>query len=163
MKRGSLLLILLALTLLLSACGASSGKNKSITKADLQTALKSYEVELNTVDSGKNVTQFTITASEVNADKLMNRSYVKEAYELSMTNPGKTTYGHYQVLRGFGPVMAVLGMIDTTPSGSFDNDAFIGELLDVICDGKAHSEAGWTITAKVDEQNNTITITGTCQ
>lgn len=163
MKKSSLLLILLVLALLLSACSTSSNKNKSITKADLQTALDSYEVELNTVDSGKNVTQFTITVSEVNADKLMDRSYVKEAYELSMTNPGKTTYGQYQVLRGFGPVMAILGMFDTTPSDSFDNEAFIGEILDVICDGKAHGEAGWIITAKVDAQNNTITITGTCQ
>lgn len=163
MKKGSIFALLLVLALLLSACSTSSDKGKSITLTELQKALESYEVELDTVESGKSVTQFTITASKVNADKLMDRSYVKEAYELFMIDPGKTTYGQYQVLSGFGPVMEILGMIDTTPSGSFSTEAFVDEILDVICDGKTHSEAGWTITVKVDAQNSTLTITGTCQ
>lgn len=163
MKKSGLLLILLVLALLLSACSTSTNSAKNITLAGLQKALESYEVELDTVESGKDITQFTITASKVNADKLMDRSYVKEAYKMTMTNPGKSTYGHYQVMKGFGPVMAILGMIDTTPSGSFNADAFLDEILDVICSGKSHSEAGWTITVKVDKQNNTLTLTGVRQ
>lgn len=163
MKKSSLLLILLVLALLLSACSTSSNKNKSITKADLQTALKSYEVELNTVDDGKSITQFTITAINVNAGKLVDRNYVKQAYILMMTKPGDMVYGQFKVMNGFGIMMDVFGLIDTTPEGEFDTEAFVNEILDVICDGKAHSEAGWTITAKVDEANDTLTITGTRQ
>lgn len=163
MKKSGLLLILLVLALLLSACSTSTNSAKNITLAGLQKALESYEVELDTVESGKDITQFTITASKVNADKLSDRSYVKEAYQLIMTNPGKLTYGHYQAMNGFGPTMDILGMLDTTPSGSFDNDAFVEEVLDVICSGKSHSEAGWTITVKVDTQNDTLTITGVRQ
>ena len=66
-------------------------------------------------------------------------------------------------MTGFGAVMSVIGLIDTTPEGEFNTEAFVNELLDVICDGKAHSEAGWTITAKVDKENDTITITGVRQ
>lgn len=160
MKKRSLLLLLLALVLLLSACSASTGKPGSITVAELKTALESTDVELKTVDDGKNVTQFTITASNVNAKKLTNRSYVKEAYELTMSNPGKMVYGQFLTMNGFHPAMSVLGLIDTTPDGSFDAEAFIEEILDVICDGKAHTEAGWTITAKVSTENDTLTITG---
>lgn len=163
MKKSSLFLLLLVLALVLSACSTSSNKTKSITQADLQKTLESYEVELNTVDDGKNITQFTITASNVNADKLVDRNYVKQAYILMMTKPGDMVYGQFKVMNGFGIMMDVFGLIDTTPEGEFNTEAFVNEILDVICDGKAHSEAGWTITAKVDKENDTITITGTCQ
>lgn len=164
MKKSSLFLLLLVLTLLLSACSTSStNKAKNITLADLNTALESTDVDLKTVDDGKNITQFTITASNVNADKLVDRNYVKQAYILMMTKPGDMVYGQFKVMTGFGVMMDVFGLIDTTPEGEFDAEAFVNEILDVICDGKAHSEAGWTITAKVDEANDTLTITGTRQ
>lgn len=164
MKKSSLFLLLLVLTLLLSACNTSStSKAKNITLADLNTALESNDVDLKTVDDGKNITQFTITASNVNADKLVDRNYVKQAYVLMMTKPGDMVYGQFMVMTGFGVMMDVFGLIDTTPKGEFDTEAFVNELLDVICDGKAHSEAGWTITAKVDKENDTITITGVRQ
>lgn len=163
MKKSRVLLILLALVLLLSGCSNSGNTGKKITLADLQKVLESYDVKLDTVDGGKGLSQFTVTASKVNTDKLMDRGYVREAYKLTMTNPGKSTYGHFQVMKAFGPVMAVMGMLDTTPSGSFDTDAFVDEVLDAICGGKVHSEAGWTISVKVDKQNSTLTITGTRQ
>ncbi len=159
-KKNALLIILLVLTMLLSACGNSSDKAKTITASDLNSALSSYEVELEVVESDKKVTQFTITASGVNADQLLDAAYVKEAYNLIMNDPVKSTYGHYKALCGFGPVMSVLAIIDTTADGDFDEDAFFNEVIDVICNGKAHTEAGWTITAKVDTANDTITITG---
>lgn len=163
MKKGSLFLFLLVLALVLSACSTSSSKAKNITLADLNTALESNDVDLKTIDDGKNITQFTITASNVNADKLVDRNYVKQAYILMMTKPGDMVYGQFKVMNGFGILMDVFGLIDTTPEGEFDTEAFVNELLDVICDGKAHSEAGWTITAKVDKENDTITITGVRQ
>ena len=164
MKKSSLFLLLLVLTLLLSACSTSStNKAKNITLADLNTALESTDVDLKTVDDGKNITQFTITASNVNADKLVDRNYVKQAYILMMTKPGDMIYEQFKVMTGFGVMMDVFGLIDTTPEGEFDTSAFVNELLDVICDGKAHSEAGWTITAKVDKENDTLIITGTRQ
>lgn len=168
MKKSYLFLLLLVLTMVLSACSTSNNKDstnktKNITLAELRTALESSDVELKTVDDGKNVTQFTITASDVNAEKITKRSYVKEAYMLLMSNPGKLVYGQFKTLRGFDPVMGILGLLDTTPEGSFNMETFVDEILDVICDGKAHSEAGWTITAKVDKANDTLTITGTRQ
>ena len=163
MKKSSLFLLLMVLVMLLSACSTSTNKAKNITLAELNTALESNDVDLKTVDDGKNITQFTITASNVNADDLVNRNYVKKAYTLMMTKPGDMVYGQFKVMNGFGIMMDVFGLIDTTPEGEFDTEAFVNEILDVICDGKAHSEAGWTITAKVDETNDTLTITGTRQ
>lgn len=163
MKKSSLFLLLMVLVMLLSACSTSTNKAKNITLAELNTALESNDVDLKTVDDGKNITQFTITASNVNADDLVNRNYVKKAYTLMMTKPGDMVYGQFKVMNGFGIMMDVFGLIDTTPEGEFDTEAFVNEILDVICDGKAHSEAGWTITAKVDENNDTLTITGTRQ
>ena len=159
MKKNALFAILLALTLLLTACGGSD-KAKTITTADLNNALDAYEVTVDTVADGDKVSRFTITASGVNADDLLNRDYVKEAYDLIMNDPGKSTFGHYKALTGFGPVMEILGLIDTTKDGEFNESAFLDEVLDVVCDGKAHTEAGWTITAKVDTENDTIIITG---
>lgn len=164
MKKSSLFLLLLVLTLLLSACSTSStNKAKNITLADLNTALESTDVDLKTVDDGKNITQFTITASNVNADKLVDRNYVKQAYILMMTKPGDMVYGQFKVMTGLGVMMDIFGLIDTTPEGEFNTEAFVNELLDVICDGKAHSEAGWTITAKVDKENDALIITGVRQ
>lgn len=163
MKKSSLFLLLMVLVMLLSACSTSTNKAKNITLAELNTALESNDVDLKTVDDGKNITQFTITASNVNADDLVNRNYVKKAYTLMMTKPGDMVYGQFKVMNGFGIMMDVFGLIDTTPEGEFDTEAFVNEILDVICDGKAHSEAGWTITATVDENNDTLTITGTRQ
>ena len=159
MKKNAVFAILLVLTLLLTACGGSD-KAKTITTADLNKALESYEITVDFVADGDKVSQFTITASGVNADDLINRDYVKEAYDLIMNDPGKSTFGHYKVLTGFGPVMGGLGLIDTTKDGEFSESAFIDEVLDIVCDGKAHTEAGWAITAKVDIENDTITITG---
>ena len=160
MKKSSLFLLLMVLVMLLSAC---SNQAKKITLTELKSALESYDVDIKTTDDGKNITQFTITASNINADDLVDRNYVKKAYTLAMTKPGDMVYGQFKVMTGFGAVMSVIGLIDTTPEGEFNTEAFVNELLDVICDGKAHSEAGWTITAKVDKENDTITITGVRQ
>ena len=160
MKKSSLFLLLMVLVMLLSAC---SNQAKKITLTELKSALESYDVDIKTIDDGKNITQFTITASNINADDLVDRNYVKKAYTLAMTKPGDMVYGQFKVMTGFGAVMSVIGLIDTTPEGEFNTEAFVNELLDVICDGKAHSEAGWTITAKVDKENDTITITGVSQ
>lgn len=163
MKKSSLFLLLMVLVMLLSACSTSTNKAKNITLTELKSALESYDVDIKTIDDGKHITQFTITASNVNADDLVDRSFVKKAYTLFMTKPGDMLYGQFKVMTGFGAVMSVIGLIDTTPEGEFNTEAFANEILDVICDGKAHSEAGWTITAKVDEANDTLTITGTRQ
>ena len=160
MKKSSLFLLLMVLVMLLSAC---SNQAKKITLTELKSALESYDVDIKTIDDGKNITQFTITASNINADDLVDRNYVKKAYTLAMTKPGDMVYGQFKVMTGFGAVMSVIGLIDTTPEGEFNTEAFVNELLDVICDGKAHSEAGCTITAKVDKENDTITITGVRQ
>lgn len=163
MKKSALFLLLLVLVVLLSACSTSSNQTKTITLAELKSALESYDVDIKTVDDGKNITQFTITASNVNADDLVDRNFVKKAHTLFMTKPGDMTYGQFKVMTGFGVVMSVMDLIDTTPEGEFNTEAFVNEILDVICDGKAHSEAGWTITTKVDEDNDTLTLTGTRQ
>ena len=167
MKKSSLFLLLMVLVMLLSACSTSTNQAKTITLTELKSALgddlDSDTVELNTVDDGKKVTQFTIKVSGVNAGKITNRSYVKDAIVLLMTKPGDMVYGQFKVTRGFSVVMDVLALLDTTPEGSFDMDTFVDEILDVMCDGKPHNEAGWTITTKVDEANDTLTITGTRQ
>ena len=67
MKKSSLFLLLMVLVMLLSAC---SNQAKKITLTELKSALESYDVDIKTIDDGKNITQFTITASNINADWL---------------------------------------------------------------------------------------------
>ena len=150
MKR--ILALMLTAVICLSLCACGSAK---FTEDELVEALSTVDGTLDAENSGGKVKSFTYIMEDVNAEKLSDRDYVYEAFVQFTDDYTQATLAQYKVSCALYAVMA----IDTLLAGD-KGTADLDEYLDIVCDGKTLSRGGWTVTAVVDVDADSMTITG---
>ncbi|MBQ9085300.1 MAG: hypothetical protein IJY24_06565 [Clostridia bacterium] len=151
----SILLLICTLTLCLASCGKTD-ENK-ITEEFIISKLSDSEGELDgtlTITNGTsdNVLAFNYVVTGINAEKLMDKNFTKNAVQKVFSNPGSITYGELKVCNAFNATMTVVSIF--YEDENFDTD----EILSIICDRSAKTYENWTISASVDQTFDSITI-----
>ena len=155
----SILLLICTLTLCLASCG-NTNENK-ITEEFIISELSDSEGELDgtlTITNGTsdNVLAFNYVVTGINAEKLMDKSFTKNAVQKIFTNPSSITYGELKVCKAFNATMTVISIF--YEDENFNSDRFTDEILSIICDRSAKTYENWTISASVDQTSDSITI-----
>ena len=147
----------LAIVLCLSLCAC--GGPKQYTPAQVEEALSQCTGTLEMETSGDYVTSFTYVVEDVNAEDLLDREYAKEAITAVLAGDiGNITFGQVKVCTAIMPLMSLDVLFEGTSDAEFEEEAFVDKMLDIACDGKSMTSNGWTVTAEVDVENDTITI-----
>jgi hypothetical protein len=158
----SLLLLTCTLALCLTACGNNeSGNNEDkrvkITESVIQSALADYEGTLTIEGPSDDVTSFTYVVNDINATKLVDKSYTRKAVNILLEDWTKITYGEYQVAKAFSVTASIMGIF-ASQEGEFDASAYVEEALSVICDGNVKTYGDWKISSSIDADADSITI-----
>ncbi len=154
MKKTISLLVAFVMCLSLCACG---GKAK-LTTADVEEALVDCDGTLNLETSGDNVISFTYVVEEVNADDLVDKEYSRNAIAAILAEDNsKITMGQIMVSRAIQPLMNINALLNNDQD-DFKADAFVEEILGIICDGKTVEYNGWAVSTEVDQDGDKLTI-----
>jgi hypothetical protein len=158
-KTISILLIICTLTLCLASCGKTD-KNK-ITEEFIISKFSDSEGELDgtlTITNGTsdNVLAFNYVVTEINAEKLMDKNFTKNAVQKLLSNPGSITYGELKVVNAFDATARVVSIF--YEDENFDSNIYTDEILSIICERSAKTYENWTISASVDKTSDSITI-----
>ena len=147
------LILTLVLCLSLTACGAAT-----LTTTKVEQALADCDGKLDMQTSGDKVTGFTYTVEGVNAKDLVDKKYSRKAVDAVMAgDPDKITFGQWKAAKAIAPLMSIDVLLGGD-KGNFNSNAFIEKLLGVICDGKTVEYDGWAVSAKADQDSDSITI-----
>ena len=163
-KTISILLIICTLAFCLISCEKADENKvaeKSITKEFIISELSDSNGELDgtlTIKNGTsdNVLAFNYVVTGINAEKLLDKSFTKNATQTLLSNPGGLTYGQLKVCNAFNATMSVVGIF--YGDENFNSNDFIDEILNIICDGSAKTYENWTISTSVDQASDSITI-----
>ncbi|MGM9601984.1 MAG: hypothetical protein ACI3W5_10470 [Faecousia sp.] len=154
MKR--LVSIILAVVLCLSLAACSGGTK--LTEKEITDALADCKGTLNVEKEGSEVIGFTFVVEKVNAKDLVNKSYSRKAIEAVAAGDMQTvTIGQVKVSKAFAALMAIDTLLEKE-EGDFNSNAFVEKILAIACDGKSQQYDGWTVSAKVDQESDSMTI-----
>lgn len=154
MKRVISLALVVVLCLSLCACGGAV----KLTEEKVKNALADCEGALSMEKAGKKVVSFTYVVKDINADDLMDRQYTYKAISLLASgNTGKMTFGHFKVLNAVLPLLQIDVLLGGNKKIEYV-DVMVDKVLGIICDGKTENYGGWTVSAVVDQDADSITI-----
>ena len=156
-------LVLVVCVSVLASCGkkddGSAEKNKIIvTEAQINEKLSDSDGELTIEGSYDNVTSFTYVVSGVDASNLSNKTFIKNAVTVLLTDSSQLTFGQYKVCKAFSAVMYTCDLFDKDDDADFDSDEYIDEILAILCDGTDKTYENWTVSAKVNVSEDSITV-----
>ena len=155
----SILLLICTLTLCLASCGQTD-ENK-ITEEFIISKLSDSEGELDgtlTITNGTsdNVLAFNYVVTGINAEKLMDKNFTKNAVQKLLSDPSRITYGEHKVCNAFHATMMVVSIF--YEDENFDSNRYTDEILSIICERSAKTYENWTISTSVDQASDSITI-----
>ena len=166
LKITAMVLALFACVSVLAACGNTNETDKSdgelkFSEGLIRSELLNSDGELDgdlTITSGTsdNVLAFDYVVTGINAEKLTDKSFTKNAVQTLLSNPGNLTYGQLKVCNAFSAVLSVLGIF--YEDENFDSNDFTDEILSIICDGSVKTHENWKISASVEQTSDRITI-----
>lgn len=158
------LVILMCFSCLVACGGKDKDENKEpekkLTETEIKTALKDSDGTLTIEGSADDVKAFKYVVTNINADDLADKSYTKKAVNILLEDSSKLTFGQLKVCNAFSATMSVVAMF-TEDDGDFNSDAFIDEILGIVCDGNSKSYGDWTVSATIDQDADSITINAT--
>ena len=160
-KTISILLMICTLTLCFASCDNNDKNENKITEQFIISELSDSESELDgtlTITNGTSddVLAFNYVVTGINAGKLMNKNFTKNAVQKLLSNPSSITYGEHKVTKAFNATMKVVSVF--YEDETFDSNNYIDEILSIICDNSAKTYENWTISASVDQTSDSITI-----
>lgn len=154
MKKILAMMMALMMCLSLCACGGTA----KLTEAEVTNALADCDGVLNVETDGSNVVGFTYVVEEVNADDLIDKDYTREAVDALLSGKvSEMTFGQFKVSKAFSPLVCIEALL-TGESDDFDANTMTDKLLGVICDGKTAEYDNWKLSAVVDQENDSMTI-----
>ncbi len=155
------LVVFMCFSCLVACGGKDKGEEKEpekkLTEAQIQEALKEDDGTLTIEGSADDVKAFKYVLSGVNTAKLTDKSFTKTAVNTLLQDSSKITFGQLKVCNAFNATMNVVALF-TEDDGNFNSDAFINEILEIICDGQSKTYGDWTVSATIDTANDSITI-----
>ena len=166
-KITTIALSLIMCLLVFAACGNSGNGDDGelkITEEFIRTELMNSAGELDgtlTITSGssEDVLAFNYVVTEINAEKLVDKNFTKNAVQILLSNPENLTYGDFKVCNAFSATMGVVGVF--YGNENFDSNDFTDDILSIICDGSSKTYENWTVSAVVDQSSDSITIKAT--
>lgn len=148
----------------ITSCGGNGDNNdntsKKITESEIRSEMADSDGTLTIEGDSDDVISFNYVVSDINASKLVDKSFTQNAVNVLMNDSSKLVYGQYKVCKAFNATMKIVAMF-RDDSGDFDAEEFVSEILGIICDGNNREYNGWTISATVSQENDTITIYAT--
>ena len=154
MKKILTVVFAMLLCLSLISCG-----NLKLSESDVTSALENCGGTLDMTTEGGSVSEFTYVVTKVNADDLTDKGYAREAMDATLSgNTSSMTYGQYQAAKAMLPIISILALLEGD-SDDFDANAFINDVLSIICDGKTVTVKNWEVSSSLDTGSDKITIT----
>ena len=161
-----ILALILTFLLCISVVTACGKKPPKLTEAEIKTAIESTEGELSIEGDSEDVTAFTFIVKGVNVTNLTNKSFTRNAVKTLLSNPGSITYAQLKTTTAFSAVMQIDSLLtkleasedEETEEDPFDSEAYIDEILTVICDGTTRDYTYWSLCATTDKTNDSIVI-----
>lgn len=168
MKKTIQTLVLLCLSLIMclsvfTACGNKKEEGSEapkLTEEAIKTALAEDEGTLTIEGSADNVTAFQFVVKDINATKLSDKSFSKTAINTLLSNPSNITFGQLKVCNAVSAMMSISQLLNKS-EGDFNSDAYIEEILSVVCEGKTKQYGAWSVSAVVDQAADSITFKAT--
>ena len=85
---------------------------------------------------------------------------VRDAVDAVLSgDASRITYNHIKVSRAVLAMMNTLVLLGEGDDEDFDSSAFIESILEILCDNKTPEYSGWTVSTKIDQSADTLTIT----
>ncbi len=156
----TLTLALVMCTSLFTACKKDDNEDsvRKITQEEIKNALSSHDGTLTIEGSADNVTAFTYVLSGVNTSKLVDKDYTRKAVNVLLTDSSKLTFAQLKVCNAFSATMSIANLLEDDDDESFDANTYTEDLLTVLCDGQSREYGSWTLSASIDEEADSITI-----
>ncbi|MBO5037778.1 MAG: hypothetical protein J6D42_11955 [Clostridia bacterium] len=160
MKKTFSLILALLMCLSFSSCN-----NKiELTEQEIREALSECEGTLTCKTSGNKVTEFTYVVETSRADKFSDKNKTISMIERMLS--GNIAKVYIDDIKDFSAIMPLVKIDALFVHTKLSNDENIRNaeafeylmiLLPIICDGETAKYDGWTVSAKVDQDNYTIT------
>ena len=165
MKKTIQTLVLLCLSLMMclsvfTACGdkkEEGAEAPKLTEAAIKTALEDSEGTLTTEGSADNVTAFQFVVEDINATKLSDKAFTKTAVNTMLSNPSGITFGQLKVCNAVLAMMSISQLLNKS-EGDFNSDAYVEEILSIVCEGNTKQYGGWSVSAVIDQAADSITF-----
>lgn len=149
------LILILAIVLILSIL-VSLFSFRGLTPKKVEKAMEGLGGTLNMETTGNKVSSFTYEVKGVNAEKLMDANYCREALLLVSSNSGKVTMNHLYATKALIATMSAVALLKNKNDSNVAD--YIEEVLAIVCNGKHVTYNGWTLYTSVNIPNNSITI-----
>lgn len=163
----SILLLICTLTICLSSCGNNGNDENNnndnrvkITESAIRSKLSDEDGTLTIEGASDDVMSLTYVVTNINASKLIDKSYTREAVNTLLTDSSKITYGELKVCNAFSATSNVVSLF-TNDDSEFDSNAYTDEILSIICDASTKTYGDWKVSATIDKDADSITIVAT--
>ena len=157
MKKSIKSIISLALLLTLSVTLLCSCALR-LTEAEIKEVLADTEGTLTITEGDANdVMAFEYLLTDVNAKELVNKNYTREAVGIMRDNALNLSYAQFKACKAFLAIVAINSLVNDD-NASYNSEAYIESVLEVISEGRKLKDNGWTIRATVDVEADSITI-----
>ena len=149
---------IISLALLLTLCVTLLCSCVKLNEADIKAVLADTEGTLTiTEGDADDVKAFEYLLTDVNAKELVNKNYTREAVGIMRDNALNLSYSQFKACKAFLAIVAINSLINDD-NASYNSEAYIESVLEVISEGRKLKDNGWTITATVDVEADSITI-----
>ena len=153
------LALFMCMTALVACDNSATPEPKKYTEEEIRTALAENDGTLTIEGTSDNVTAFTFVVTGINANDI-NPNSLKSAVNILLTDYSKITYGQLKMCYAFSAMVSV-DNIFKDDSSEFDEEAYINEIISVICNGNSLQHDNWTISASINQATDSITISAT--
>lgn len=161
---------ILCLTISIVICSAffvsCAGENADdnalkLTREDIENGfaeLGELAGELTIDGDDSDIDGFKYVESEINAEKLVDKDFTREAIEVIRIDSMQATYSQIEVGRAFIAVMIIYNILNERDFDDVLPDEFVDEAISILCDGREAEYNGWTISTTIDSSYDTITF-----
>lgn len=165
----SLRVVLLILSFIICALCivACTNKNvsstKKITEAEIKSKLVDYKGTLTITEGNtEDVNAFEYVLSNVHARGLIDKEYTRTTVRFIFLNGvnDSLTVGQLQMFEAVAATNSIVSLFYEATE-DFNSSEFTEELLTIICDGNSRQYNGWTISASIDQETDSLKVNAT--
>ena len=146
--------LLLSVILLLSLC-ACKDSGRKLARSDIESVLQDTDGELVVKGKDDNVKSFTYSVKDVSAEHLSDSDFLYDAITQVATDASSASLNQLEAFSVFPAVVKICWIL-----AGKDAQTSMKELWDttesVVCLGKTVDYYGWKISAKINENNDSI-------
>lgn len=159
----SILLFIICALCIVACTNKNVASAKKITEADLKSKLADYKGTLTITEGNtEDVNAFEYVLNNVHARGLIDKEYTRTTVLFMLRNGvnDSLTIGQLQMFEAVAATNSIVGLFYETTE-DFNSSEFTEELLTIICDGNSRQYNGWTISASIDQEADSLKVNAT--